>query len=286
MKDNIKKIIEESGHEFENKVVLILEKNGWSCLHPSHYTDKITGKAREADIIAKKEFSIYDYQNLENIPKENKILIKLFISCKFINNKIMFGFRKKNINEAMKLVKEQLSLNDEDLNRNLSVLQFHHYIKEKSVAKYNDQKGNRDLVYNAWEESINSFLYSPLEDDEHEYREVYKFPIVVVNNFDNFYKRDNSKDGYLKIENNFQFEIFYAIPINDYSERKYFLIDFISVDKLENFLKENFGEVERKETGEIKGNDISIIRKILIEKIKEEKFYESQNNSVKDWRYF
>lgn len=245
MEKNIKEIIEESGHELENKTVSILEKNGWICLHPSYYTDKITSKSREADIIAKKEFLISDYKDIENFPKEKKILIKLFISCKFIKNQIIFAFGEKNIIKATELVKEQLSLNKEDLERNELFLQFHHYNKEKSVVKKNDQKGNKDVIYSAWEESINSFLYSPLEDDEHEYKKVYKFPIVIVNNFDNFYRKDdNSEDKYLKIENNFQFEIFYAITVNDHSVRKYFLVDFIGVNKLENFLKEIFGELE------------------------------------------
>lgn len=283
MKDNIiKEIIEKSGHELENKAVSILEKNGWRCLHPSYYTDKITSKPREADIIAKKEFSIFDYKDIENFPKKKKILIKLFISCKFIKNEIIFKFSEKDKIKATALVKEQLSLNKEDLKNNELFLQFHHYNKENNVAKKNDQKGNKDVIYNAWEESINSFLYSPLEDDEHKYKKVFKFPIVIVNNFDNFYKKDNSsKDKYLKIENNFQFEIFYAIPINDHSARKYFLIDFINVDKLENFLKENFGKVEKKEAWEIKENDILLIRKMLNEKIEKEWFYKKRNNSIK-----
>lgn len=281
MKNNIKEIIEESGHKLEDKTVSILEKNNWSCLHPSYYIDKITGKTREADIIAKKEFPIFDYKNAENTPKENKILIKLFIACKFIKDKVVFGFNKKDTVRAINLVKEQLSLNDEDLKRNESVLPFHHYNKEKNVAKKSDQKGNRDVIYKAWEESINSFLYSPLEDDEREYKGTYKFPIVIVNNFNNFYKRDDkSKDKYLKKENNFQFEIYYAIPTKDNSVRKYFLIDFISVDKLENFLNENFGKVEKKEAWEIKENDISLIKKILTEKIAEEQFYKNRDNPI------
>lgn len=135
MKNNIKEIIEESGHELENKTVSILKKEGWISLYPSYYTDKITSKTREADIIAKKEFSISNSQNLENIHKENKILIKLFISCKFIKNEIIFGFSEKDITKTMELVKKQLSLNEEGLKIDESFLQFHHYNKEKKCSE-------------------------------------------------------------------------------------------------------------------------------------------------------
>ncbi|MFH1656167.1 MAG: hypothetical protein ABH956_00125 [Candidatus Nealsonbacteria bacterium] len=279
--ENIKEIIEQSGHELENEAVLILEKNNWSCISSSYYVDNITGKSREVDIIAKKEFSIFDIENIENISKKKKILIKLFISCKFIKDDIVFWFGKKNIIKANELVKNGLSLNQEELERNESVLKFHHYNIEKNVANKNAQKGNKDIIFNAREESIKSFLYSPLEDDEFEYKEIYKFPIVIVNNFDNFCKRDDSsKDRCLKIENNFQFEILYSILISGHPKRKYFLVDFISIDRLEFFLKENFEKVEKKENWEIKENDISLIKKILSEKIRKERFYENRNDFI------
>jgi len=68
LKSNIKKAIQNSGYPLEQRVGRFLTKQGWHPFHSVNYTDPISGKERELDILAYKLI--------------NERRIELRISCK------------------------------------------------------------------------------------------------------------------------------------------------------------------------------------------------------------
>ncbi|MDD5050475.1 MAG: hypothetical protein PHV93_01905 [Candidatus Pacebacteria bacterium] len=249
MSEKILKIIEEGGDELLHDTAGLLTSIGWACQISSYYMDVLTGKSREIDIIARKEFIVKD----DFWGGSKTILIRLFIECKYIKNETLFYFVTKNSEKAKTLAKDNSILKHDDY----VDLRANHYLKGLDVAK--TWKGaTRDDIYDALTQSVHSLIYY-----EKNYREkthyIYNLPVVVTKSFDNFFKKEGDDRKFSEIRNNFQLEFDYTYTLAPKENvSKTFLVDFVSYDKIEAFLKD------------IENGDLSILKSKLAQIIFEE----------------
>lgn len=223
--DTINNIIAKSGHDFHIKISKLLEKKGWKVSNSPHYNDPATNVPREIDIIAENNFEVGDFF----YNKKSNLTIRLFIECKYIKNPFVFWFLEKNLKKAKELAKSNQILNGkEDIYLN-SEDKIHHYIKDLEVAKEFSSIDEQQL-YKAINQILNATLFFSKNQDTNRY--TVNFPIIVINSFDNFKKRNDSQNGYEQIDKNFEIEVDYTFLSNP----EYFLIDVISEDKIDNFL--------------------------------------------------
>jgi hypothetical protein len=199
----------------------------------------ITRKQRESDIISKKSYTVTTA--FRNGPVEN-LLIRLFVQCKFVEPQVELYFVSKNLSAANELAKDNNVLRgSEDFSlRNTSVVppQIHHYVEENEVAK--SWKCRPDIIHDACQQALHSFLYF----NHHLYEDPYTvdFPVIVVNSFDRFFRRDWKTKTLMPITENFQIAVDYAYPefpsLNEKSiVKRYFLIDVVSFDRIDDFLE-------------------------------------------------
>ena len=257
--EEIKNLIKESGNNFHYQVVDFLRKRDWEVLVSPYYSDNITNKTREIDIIAEKPFDVLDWAG----DCVGTLNIKFFIECKYINKEIVFWFDSKNKEKAIERVINDTSLEHPRKN---SIINSHHYLDSVEVAKLFHSNSNRnssldnEIIYKAISQSLNSMIYhenagSIIPEQENKIpniKRTIKYPLILCNNFNKFYKV-NSKEskGYSKINNNFQLEVDYVYLDKDKNSKdKYFLIDVIDFDKLDLFLE----ELETKDIDIIRGH--------------------------------
>lgn len=234
--EKIEKIIEESGNTFHFEVVDFLRKRDWRVLVSPYYTDSISNKSREVDIVAEKEFFI------EGIWEEKIGLlgVRFFIECKYIINETIFWFDKKDIERAIeKLINNTLL---KPPTENIAI-EKHRYLKKEDVAKMFSSSPNKlpenEPIYRALNQSLNSMIsYTDINPATKpprkrlEVKETIDYPLILCNNFDKFYKPDKSK-----INDNFQLEINYAYKYNDEDLYDYFLVEIVDFSKFDNFLE-------------------------------------------------
>ncbi len=94
--DEINKIIETSGNNFHCKVLSYLKERGWHVLVSPYYTDNISDKPREIDLIAEKVFG----HGGKWSERRGTINIKLFIECKYVSQ-MFSGFTKKKCEKQL-----------------------------------------------------------------------------------------------------------------------------------------------------------------------------------------
>jgi len=242
----VKDLIEKSGNNFHYQVVNFLRERDWEVLVSPYYSDNITDKPREIDIIAEKAFKVIDWSG-RTIATLN---IKFFIECKYINGEIVFWFDNKNKEEAIERIIVDTPLKHPEKN---SATNNHHYLNNDEVAKLFNSNFNRSLdneiIYKAISQSLNSMISyknagSIISKQENETIDVEQtiinYPLILCNDFSKFYKVDSEKsEGYSKVDDNFQLEVNYAYLNKDRdSKNEYFLIDVIDFKKFDLFLKE------------------------------------------------
>jgi hypothetical protein len=226
--DKILKMIEDGGSDFQHDVAASFEKLGWKAQIAPYYQDVLTEKSREIDVIARKNIKVTD--NFFNNRSE-EIVVRIFAECKYIKNDTLFNFVEKNMMHAEKLAKDNDILRHEEY-VDLSKL---HYVSGNTVAKTWKCDG-KDDIYDAWQQSVHSMIY--FQNNQHDGRCVVDYPIVVLKSFDNVYMRvRDTEKPYIKIDNNFQLEVDYSYSIKGKNVSKTFLIDVVSFDRLEDFLK-------------------------------------------------
>lgn len=229
--NQISKIIEKSGHDFHLKVSKKLRDLGWNTVDNHYYNDPDSGKAREIDIIATKEYPVHgDSFNHVN----EKIIIKLFIECKYINSPTIFWFKNRDINRAIELSKDSEILNDKPDNY-VNDLTKHHYVKSNDVTGQ-WQSTNNDVFNEAQHQVLKAMLF--FKEAGQENYEI-SYPIIVINDFSQLYRRESPPKNHDNITENFQIEINYAYKNkkND-NITKYFLIDVVEIPTLERFIDE------------------------------------------------
>ncbi len=253
----VKDLIEKSGNNFHYRVVNFLRERDWEVLVSPYYSDNITNKPREIDIIAEKSFEVIDWSG-RIIATLN---IKFFIECKHIDKETVFWFDNKDKEKAIERIITDTPLEHPDTINNC------HYLNNDEVAKlFNSAKGknssDNEVIYKAISQSLNSMIcyknagsIIPKQKNRtvNIKQTIVNYPLILCNNFNEFYKVDLERsEGYSKINDNFQLEVNYAYLNEDKtSKNEYFLIDVIDFEKFDLFLK----ELEEK--------DVAIIKKYL-----------------------
>jgi hypothetical protein len=246
VKDKIQKIIEKSGHNFHLQVSDLLREAGWGVVDSPYYNDPDRDKAREIDIIATKEYIVSD-DAFFNKNKE-KMIIKLFIDCKYVKSPLVFWFKNKNKEKAIELAKDNPILEDKE-DCYLNGREKHHYSEGGEVAWQWSQE-NQDIIADAQHKALKALIFYS-EHQETEYYEI-RYPMIVVNDFTNFARLEKEQGSYSEIKDNFQIEVNYSYKNKEKEDiTKYFLIDVVSYKLLNNFLK-NFEE-----------NDIALLKNCL-----------------------
>ena len=249
----VQDLIEKSGGDLPHEVADVLSKNGWVPQIGPHYIDIATGKTREIDIVARKAIDVRD----DFYGGREKILIRLFIECKNLESEYLLHFTPRDKEKATSIIKDNAMLRHEehlDLTGN-------HYFSEKEVAKTWSTKG-RDDFYDAWIQSVHSMIYFSTNQNEGHY--VLDLPIVVLRSFENLYKREKTEEGYSPIKENFQLEVDYSYPLKDRNVSKTFLVDFVSLEGLPDFLNISLKP------------DISLARMVLVSELSKRAFEQRQ----------
>jgi hypothetical protein len=243
--NNIKNIIEESGNNFHYKVVDFLRKNNWYVLVSPYYADNFSDKPREIDIIAEKNFPIFNvHGNLICT-----INVQLFIECKYIKEETVFWFDNRNKKDTIDIVLNTTPLKDPKM---YSMTNNHHYISDLLVAKLFASKQKTiegEIFYKAITQSLNAMISyaknnSILPDvfnniGNNKIEAILKYPVIICNSFENLYKTDVvEKKEPERINENFEIETRYTYFDNLKNQKNEpFLIDTVSFEFLEIFLK-------------------------------------------------
>ena len=246
--DAIKKIIQKSGNSFHFKVLRRLEELGWQIIISPYYTDNLTNKPREIDLVAEKEFPIKNFANefLGNIN------VQLFIECKYIPQKTVFWFHDKNISETQSLIVNSAGLDQYDRD-----IPKHHYMNGKNkAAKLFADEGNKaaenETFYKAINQCLNALIYYrdkgsiiKIESGRDSYsKRTLTFPVIVCDSFEKLYGLDlQREEDPFQIDDCFHLEVNYAyIDANANSYNEYFLIDVVSFELLDSFLNNVEGD--------------------------------------------
>jgi len=230
-------LISKSGNTFHSKVVQYLQEQGWTVLISPYYTDNITNKPREIDIIAEKAFESH-----------NKFVnVQLFLECKYIQGVNVFWFHKKDDFKARSLVAKQLNLR-----RNNTYIEKFHYmdVHEKAAKLFASQKGKsieNEPFFKAINQILNAYLYfrtgkTIIQSEKAQNPHIDKFlhfPVIICSSFEKLFKTEMGQEGVpQKIAENFLLEVHYAyVNASRLSQTEYFLIDIVEYDQLEVFLE-------------------------------------------------
>jgi hypothetical protein len=247
--DPILEIIQKSGNDFHLKVSKHLESNDWKVVDGPHYNDPSTNKPRETDILAEKNYKVAGIYGTGSA----EIKIRLFIECKYIPSPIVFWFVNKDIARAREAAMDNHLLNEQSVDRFSSLV--HHYLKNEMVAKlYASGKNFKEEFDTAINQVLNGLIaFSRHQNSCDEY--VVKFPLIVVNSLSNLQRKNDEKSQYEPISDPFQMAVDYISERGSQNLTRYFLIDVISLEKIDDFLKM------------LENNDIEILKNSLKEKL-------------------
>lgn len=254
----VQKIIEKSGNSFHSRVVKLLRDEKWTVLVSPYYSDNFTDKPREIDIVAERKFDVNGFGG----GWLGTLDVRLFVECKYINNKTVFWFDEKDQPKAIERMMTDTGMEHPHHNVNIQKL---HYFSNTPVAKLftSEKSRNEDneLISKAINQNLNALIYYRGRNDlipENPNRRTQilrriSYPIIVVNSFDNFFRTsmtDNTVAAEL-ITEPFQLEVNYAYVDKDRNGRnEYFLIDVVNLDKLTEFfsmlIKNDITEVTEK----------------------------------------
>lgn len=255
-KSGVQEIIDKNGNSFHSRVVKLLREQKWTVIVSPYYSDNFTNKPREIDIIAEKKVDINKFTH-DSLGMLN---IRLFVECKRINEgDTVFWFDIKDKNRAIERIMSDTGMKYKNDNFDIKK---HHYFSDIPVAKLFASEKNRgednEWMSKAINQNLNALVYYRNQTDlipENLNRPILwrlSYPIIVVNTFDHFF-RINMADDNDKVETikePFQLEVNYAyIDRNKKGCNEYFLIDVVSIDKLQNFLL----MIENSEIKEVEG---------------------------------
>lgn len=145
-------------------------------------------------------------------------------------------------------------------------IERHHYYSIKEVAKLfssnqqNESRIENEQLFKALSQSLNAMTYYKVfgsfsgrtEDPRIPILHEIEYPIIICNNFENFFRTDLDETEPTEIEDNFQIEVNYGYldPHNN-NRNEYFLVDVVNFSKFDEFLTN------------LKENDIHTVSNIL-----------------------
>lgn len=243
--DKAKEIIETSGNNFHCKVIDYFKNNGWHFLISPYYTDNVTNKPREIDLIVEKAFPYSD--TFER--KYGSINVKLFIECKYIPQVNVFWFADKDTNKTKELVTNLTSrFKDHFYNDDFHYLKNTDRVAKLFAGEYKREFEN-EVIYKALNQSLNAMVYHrygdsiiPEKSGTHRNRNVLEtlcYPVILCNSFNKFFRIDiGANVDPVPISKNFMLEVNYAYMDSNKNQRnEFFLIDVLDFTQLGGFLK-------------------------------------------------
>ncbi len=234
--DKAMEIIAKSGHDLNFKVKDFLQSKGWEIEMSPHYVDVVTGKTREFDIIAKKEFKVYAFSH----NPVGSILIKLFIECKYIKDTTVAWFTPKDFGKVKKIAMDNhLLRHKEDIllgTPNQSTDKLHHYLASNEAVTLVDKAGQYDPIGEAKYGTLHALIY--FSENFNNGSHVINFPLIVIDSYRNLFRREGDDDpNPTPITDSFQLEVDYSYPQqNNQTTRKDFLVDVTSYGDLGKYV--------------------------------------------------
>lgn len=228
----IEKLISESGNNFHAKVAQWFNTNGWNVTISPYYMDQTQFKTREIDLVVEKEFPIQSHYS-----SDVRVLIRLFVECKFVATETVFWFEKKNKSAAEKLV-----CRFQPFKENNKYTDQHHYLStNENVAKIfasnNNKSHENDPFFKALNQILNATIAMRNKKPLNKYTNVIlEYPIVVCSDFSKLYSvnfYDESKPSIIK--ENFQMEVQYAYLHDEKQFDEYFIVDFLEFHKISSY---------------------------------------------------
>ncbi len=236
----IEKIIQNSGNNFHCRVSNFFNSKNWTTLISPYYTDIVTDKPREIDIIAENEYPLLNHFGR----KAGTVNISLNIECKYLSKETVFWFDKKDTYKAnewiLKNTPHQEIIRSRDKHRYLNTNEK----VAKLFASSNKPSSENEMFYKALNQCLNAMVYNRRSDSiiqRNQSTKVLKtieYPVIICNSFEKLYRVEIDDDSKIsKIQDNFQIEVNYAyLDFNQKRRREYFLIDVIDFNKTDEFL--------------------------------------------------
>lgn len=242
--EKAKKIILENGNSFHSKVINKFRDTGWHVLVSPYYSDSYTNKPREIDLVVEKDYFVKEAFG----SVIGKIIVRLFVECKYFNKTHVFWFDKKNKAQAQRRIVSDTIFDPSY--ENIQILS-HRYLSEDKVAKLYASETNpstrNEQFYKAISQSLSAMTYfqgrpSNVSREDTGREGVLSeliYPVIICNRFDNFFSCDiENEDNIQLIESNFQFEVQYAYFDNKQRKKnEYFLVDIVDFNNMDSFTK-------------------------------------------------
>jgi len=248
MRQEFKKIIEESGNNLHIDTVDLLERMQWDVDLSSYYYDETANKPREIDIIAQR--------NVEVKEAIDQFKLFLFIECKYFKNEVAFRARRNNKEESKEAIIIE-GLDKEYLLEGENLFREHHYLKEGFIGKlYDSFPKEQGAVFNAVTQPIKSLTFFKersykMEVEKGLTKAIY-YPIVVYSGIEGIYAIKRKEADLDKLEPKkeliFGLNYSYKSVVDNKLKTNHFYIDFIHQDSLGNFIE----DVIRKESSELR----------------------------------
>ena len=246
-------VIEKSGNSFHIKVADYIEQQWWTVEISPYYTDFVTNTPREVDIIAYKVINIIPYGTHRNEAFE--VRVQLFIECKFIKSDDIIIAWTQPINQDRiekylsqeRIMKPLAWKYTEDYQITTEAKKIHHYFQYQSVAKLFGNSSQHDPMFQWINQVLHSLIYFEKNPVSWICEYTYSYPIILVNSFNNFYKKTKEEDVE-KITGNFLFSTSYSYREKEVTKNRDFFIDIIDFKNwLDTFLQKANNELQRYE---------------------------------------
>lgn len=249
--DKIQNIIESNGNNFHSKVISFLRKKGWTVLISPYYSDTVSEKLREIDIIAEKAFFIGELGVTLNV--------QLFIECKYINKEVVFWFDKKDQFSAEDLIVRTTPL--EPFHKNMMIGRHHYYQMEevaKLFASAPEKTNENEIIFKALNQCLNALIYYKnrstiiTNPNTSSIEFMVQYPLILLNNFEKIYKVKMEGGSYSNIAENFQLDVNYVYFNKDNQNiNEYFILDIVNFNLFNEYLEN------------LEKNDVQVLKETL-----------------------
>lgn len=243
------------GNRLHARVVSLLRDNAWTVLVSPYYRDNATDKAREADIIAEREFPVTTGPFDRHL---GSIRVRLVVECKYISEDTLCWFDMKDVQRSNELIVAGTPFKPSSEHIGI---QSHHWYTISEVAKLfaarPEGKDRRkepegEVLFSAFDKVLNSLIYYSLIrtiiptsnlSTPSLFPKSITVPVVIVNDFGRLYKTTIARPDVVEClagDQWFVAEINYAhIKFTAgarFSMTEYFLADVVSFTALSDYL--------------------------------------------------
>lgn len=258
--DPFQEILENNGNSHHSKVAMNFRNLGWQTLVSPYYSDNITDKSREIDIIVEKDIPV----NARFDGYLGSIRTRLFLECKYITQETVLWFDNKDMNRTREMIDYTHGINSSE---NAALANGYHYGKNIPVAKLFGSKKSEEneVLSRAINQCLNAYIYyrhkttalEPSVNTGQTILETISYPVIVCNSFSKFKRvtMSDSQQTLKTITDPFQLEVNYAYLDSDkHPQNEFFLIDVITVDQIEEYIA-TLEESDIKEKSEIEARN-------------------------------